>query len=145
MWLHRPWMPAVLLLALIRAVLASAGLGGAILRGVDASAALATFGLGVMLVTIALLATRKGRWSGREIPAEHPLRLAVSALYPSSLGLTGLTVLSLVLEPKLAALMAGLLAGLAVFSVAIAAQIAWAHRRGWRLRLTAAAARRSRR
>jgi hypothetical protein len=118
-------MHVVLLLALIRLVLAFAGLGGAILRGVDTSVALATFGLGVMLLTIFVLATRQGRWSGRDIRAENPLRVAVSALYPSSLGLAALTVFSVVLAPQLAALMAGLLAGLALFAAAIAAQIAW--------------------
>jgi hypothetical protein len=121
-------MLAALLLALIRFALAAVGLAGAILRGVDATVALATFGFGVMILAIAVVATRRRRWSGRDIRGENPLRVAISALYPSSLGLAALIVFSLVLDPQLAALMAGLLAGLALVAVAVAAQIAWARR-----------------
>ena len=119
---------AVLLLALIRLALALAGLAGALLAGVEPKVALATFGFGIALLAFTLITTRQGMWSGREIHVENPLRAAVSALYPSSLGLAVLTVFSLALKPQLAALTAGLLAGLALAAGAVAAQIAWARR-----------------
>jgi hypothetical protein len=121
-------MVAVLLLALIRLALALAGLAGAILRGVDVNVALATFGVGIAILVFSVITTRQGMWSGRDVRVDNPLRVAISALYPSSLGLAVLTVFSLVLKPQLAALTAGLLAGLALAAAAVAAQIAWARR-----------------
>ena len=119
-------MTVALLLALIRSTLALAGLAGALLRGVDATVALATFGLGIAILAFSVITTRQGMWSGRDVRVENPLRVAIWALYPSSLGLAVLTVFSLVLKPQLAALIAGLLAGLALGAAATAAQIAWA-------------------
>jgi hypothetical protein len=121
-------MVAVLLLALIRLVLALAGLAAALLRGVDTKVALATFALGIAILAFSLITTRQRMWTGRDVRVDHPLHVAVAALYPSSLGLAVLTVFSLVLKPQLAALTAGLLAGLALAAAAVAAQIAWARR-----------------
>jgi hypothetical protein len=125
---HDRQMVAVLLLALIRFALALAGLAGAILRGVAVNVALATFGVGIAILAFSVITTRQGMWSGRDVRVDNPLRVAISALYPSSLGLAVLTVFSLVLKPQLAALTAGLLAGLALAAAAVAAQIAWARR-----------------
>ena len=121
-------MVAVLLLVLIRFVLAFAGLAGALLRGVGVMVALATFVLGAAILVFSVITTRQGMWSGRDVRVENPLHAAISALYPSSLGLAVLTVFSLVLKPQLAALTAGLLAGLALGAAATAAQIAWGRR-----------------
>jgi hypothetical protein len=125
---HDPRMLPVLLLALIRLAFAIAGLVGALLRGVDAMVALATFGFGIVILLFSVITTRQGMWSGRDVRVQNPLRVAISALYPSSLGLAWLTVFSLVLKPQLAALTSGLLAGLALGAAATAAQIAWARR-----------------
>jgi hypothetical protein len=123
-------MTVALLLAVIRLALAVVGLLGVIARGVDATVAVVTFGFGVVLLLFSVITTRQGMWSGRDVQVEKPLRVAVSALYPSSLGLAVLTALALVLKPQLAALTAGVLAGLALCAAAVAAQIAWA--RGFR-------------
>ena len=48
----------------------------------------------------------QGRWHG-----------LAEAAYPSTIGLTALTAIALVLQPPLAAFLAGILAGLAVMSV----------------------------
>jgi len=121
-------MTVVLLLALLRFTLALAGLLAAILRGVDGLVALVTFAVGVAILAFSVITTRQGMWSGRDVHFDRPLRVAVSALYPSSVALAVLTAVALVLEPQLAALMAGMLAGLACGAAAVAAQIAWARR-----------------
>jgi hypothetical protein len=122
-------MTVALLLALIRIALAVAGFLGVIGRGVDAKVAGATFGFGVVILLLTVITTRQGMWSGRDVRVDDPLRVAVSALYPSSLGLAVLTALALVLKPQLAALTAGMLAGLGLGAAAVAAQIAWARNR----------------
>ena len=121
-------MTVALLLALIRFTLALAGLLTAILRGVDGLVALVTFAVGVAVLAFSVITTRQGMWSGRDVRVERPLRVAVSALYPSSLGLAVLTALALVVKPQLAVFTAGMLAGLAFGAAAVAAQIAWARR-----------------
>jgi hypothetical protein len=121
-------MTAALLLAGIRITVALAGLLAAIARGVDPLAALATFGVGALILAFSIGNRRLGTSSGRNVPAESPLRAAVAVLYPSSLGLTVLMVPALVLKPPLAALLAGLLAGLGLAAAVGAAQIAWARR-----------------
>jgi hypothetical protein len=119
-------LTVALLLAVIRLALAVIGLLGAIARGIDAAVADITFGFGVVLLLFSVITTRQGMWSGRDVKVENPMRVAVSALYPSSLGLAVLTALALVLKPQLAALTAGMLAGLGLGAAAVAAQIAWA-------------------
>jgi hypothetical protein len=122
-------MKVALLLALIRLALAVAGVLGVIARGVDAKVAGATFGFGALLLLFAVITTRQGMWSGRDVQVANPLRVAVSALYPSSLALAVLTAMALVLKPQLAALTAGMLAGLGLAAAAVAAQITWARGR----------------
>jgi len=58
----------------------------------------------------------------------RPFRVALAATYPSTIGLAALTIFALILKPQLAALTAGLLAGLALAAASIAAQIAWTRR-----------------
>jgi hypothetical protein len=118
----------VLWLTLIRLALAVVGLLAAILRGVDGLVALVTFAVGALILGFSVIMTRQGMWSGRDLRVANPVRTALWALYPSSLGLAVLTAISVVLRPQLAALTAGMLAGLAFVSASIAAQIAWARR-----------------
>ena len=118
----------MLWLVFIRLALALVGLLGAIMRGVDGLVALVTFVFGAVILAFSVIMTRQGMWSGRDIRVAQPFRAAVWALYPSSLGLAVLTAMALVLKPQLAALTAGMLAGLAFVAASIAAQIAWARR-----------------
>jgi hypothetical protein len=121
-------MTLVLWLAFIRLTLALVGLLAAILRGVDGLVALVTFAVGAMILAFSVIMTRQGMWSGRDVRVAQPFRAALWALYPSSLGLAVLTAISVVLRPQLAALTAGMLAGLAFVAASIAAQIAWSRR-----------------
>jgi hypothetical protein len=121
-------MQVALLLALIRLGLALAGVGASILRGVGAPVAFVTFGVGLALLAFSVISTRQGMWSGQDVRVEQPLRVALSALYPSSIALAVLTAIALVLKPQLAALTAGMLAGLGCGAAAVTAQIAWARR-----------------
>lgn len=121
-------MTLVLWLAFIRLTLGLVGLLAAILRGVDGLVALITFAVGIMILGFSVIMTRQGMWSGRDLRVANPVRTALWALYPSSLGLAVLTAIALVLRPQLAALTAGMLAGLAFVAASIAAQIAWARR-----------------
>jgi hypothetical protein len=117
-----------LLLAAIRLVLAAAGLGAAIARGVRPAVAGATFVFGIAALAFGIITSRQGRWSGRDVHTPHPWRAALAATYPSTRLLTFLTIVSLILKPQLAALTAGLLAGLAFVAAAAAASIAWSRR-----------------
>ena len=121
-------METALLLAGIRLGLAVSGLGAAIAFGVHAAVAAASFAGGIVLLGFTLITTRQGMWSGRDVRVERPWRAALSATYPSTIGLTVSTVLALGLKPQLAAFLAGLLAGLGFAAAAVAAQIAWARR-----------------
>ena len=122
------FVEAALLLAAIRLTLGLAGLIAALLLGVGAAVAAMTFALGIVLLGFAVIPTRQGMWSGRDVRIDRPLRAALAATYPSTIGLTALTAFALVLKPQLAALTAGLLAGLALLAAATGAQIAWARR-----------------
>ena len=62
------------------------------------------------------------------------MALAAGATYPSTIGLTGLTGIALAVNPRLAALLAGILAGLGLGALVFAAQLAaWERERHARL------------
>jgi len=122
------FVEAALLLAGIRLALGVSGLIAALLLGVGAAVAAMTFALGIVLLGFTVISTRQGMWSGRDIRVDRPLRAALAATYPSTIGLTALTAFALVLKPQLAALTAGLLAGLALLAATTGAQIAWTRR-----------------
>jgi hypothetical protein len=119
---------AAVYLAAIRIVLASAALLLAIARGVDATVAIATAGFGAVICGFAIVSMRtKPRRQGAA-PSDTPWRVALRATYPSTIGLTALSIISLVVRPQLAALCAGLLATLALAALAFAAQVEWTRR-----------------
>ena len=71
-----------------------------------------------------------------DLPAKlEPRRLSLArAAYPSTIGLILLIAMSLVLQPALAALLAGILAGLGGAALGFAAQLAaWERQRGARV------------
>jgi hypothetical protein len=119
---------AAVLLAAIRLVLGLAALLLAIARGVDATVALATAGFGAVLCGFAIVSMRPRPQRRAPDPSEPAWRIALRATYPSTIFLTGLSILSLVIRPQLAALCAGLLAALAFAALAFAAQVEWTRR-----------------
>jgi hypothetical protein len=121
---------AVLLLATIRLSIALAGVLLAVGRGVRPAVALLTAVVGALVFGFSVISTRQGRPRRGPTPTESPWRLALRATYPSTIALTVLTAISLVLKPQLAALTAGLLAGLGLATVAAAAQLEWWRRFG---------------
>jgi hypothetical protein len=133
-----------LLIAPVRLVLALVGLALARVRGVEAGAAAGIFGLGAGLVLFAVLASARRRraWARladaaaapADAPVERRRRTLLAATYPSTLGLTGLTAIALVADSRLAAFLAGVLAGLGLAALGFAAQVAaWERARHVRL------------
>ena len=116
-----------LLIAALRGVLAVAGIGAAIARGVHAGPALglAAFGAAIVLLSIyggGRPARSAARFADPE-PAPSGARMQArwrglaEAAYPSTIGLAVLTAISLWPQPPLAAFLAGILAGLAAMSL----------------------------
>jgi hypothetical protein len=113
----------VLMLALLRLALATCGVLLAIARGVDGMVTLLTAVFGAVVCGFAIVSTRQEMWRpGATGPSGPAWRFALRAAYPSTIALAALTALSLVLKPQLAALTAGLLAGLGFAALATAAQ-----------------------
>ena len=118
----------------VRLGLAGAGLGLARLRGVDAGVATGIFALGAGLLLFAMLASARHRRAWTRIGEAQPAppaatvepwwRSLLAATYPSTIGLTGLTGIALAVNPRLAALLAGILAGLGLGALVFAAQLA---------------------
>jgi len=128
-----------LLIAALRGALGVAGVGAAMARGVHGGPALglALFGAAVVLLSIyggdrrhrsALKfgdpepapddASRKDWWRG-----------LAEAAYPSTIGLTALTLIALWPQPPLAAFLAGILLGLAIMSLVGSARLTALERR----------------
>jgi hypothetical protein len=113
----------------LRLALSAAGVAGAIVRGVRPSVAFVTYVFGAVVCGFAVISTRQGMARASSRPrTEAAWRLALRATYPSTIGLTVLTVLSLAIKPQVGALTAGLLAGLAFATLAAAAQVEWSRR-----------------
>jgi hypothetical protein len=113
-------------------------------RGVEAGVAGGIFALGAGLLLFAVLASSRRRRAWARIAGaeaapvdasvESPWRSLLAATYPSTIGLTILTVVALVADPRLAALLAGILAGLGLAALVFAAQLAaWERERHGRL------------
>jgi hypothetical protein len=133
-----------LLIAGVRLALAAAGFALARARGVDPgpSAALFAFGCGLLLIALPASLTRRSprpRVAGAEpLPRERDVmshRRALSfAMYPSTIGLTAVMAISLAVKPSLAAVLAGILAGLGLAALYSAGQLAlWEHELSGRL------------
>jgi hypothetical protein len=137
-----------LLIVPVRLGLALAGLLGARLLGVDPGESLALFGLGAGLFFITMLAKSRPRsrfWQyvgeaktfepGTHVEA-WPRTLARAA-YPSTIGVSVLTAIALPIDARLAAVMAGLLGGMALGGLMFGVELA-AWERSQSVRLFAA-------
>jgi hypothetical protein len=131
-----------LLAAPVRIALALAGLLAAAAVGLDERAGLLAFAAGAFGAAFILLADRRFALLGvRDIlPAppetthEPTLRTGVAALFPSTVGTAALTALALAFDTTVAALLAGILLGMAIAGLLGAAQIAaWEREREGRL------------
>ncbi|HEY7017814.1 MAG TPA: hypothetical protein VH297_05045 [Gaiellaceae bacterium] len=125
--------PQALLIAAVRLVLGVAGLVASIAFGVEPGAALGIFVFGVLILLLAVYGGGRRHRTALKFadpdPAPADARIEsrsrglARAMYPSTIGLTVLTAVSLWPQPGLAALLAGLLAGLAVMSLIGAARL----------------------
>ncbi len=116
-----------LLIAGLRLALALAGAVAAAARGVDRGAVLALLAVGVFALLLAVYGGDRRRRSELKFSEPQPVppdaafvgkaRTLAHAAYPSTLGLTVLIAVALWPQPALAALLAGLLAGLAAMSL----------------------------
>jgi hypothetical protein len=111
----------LLTVAPLRAVLGSACLVGARALGSGSTPALLAFATGAVGFVIAILADPRRRMPAREplpLPKDasfdSPVRAAVSALFPSTFGLTVLAALAAIKEPTLTAFLGGGIAGLGI-------------------------------
>jgi len=132
-----------LLIAALRLALAAAGTVAAVARGVDGGPALGLVAFGAGLVLFSVYAGGRPQRAARRFGDAQPvpddfrvesrLRALVAATYPSTIGLTVLTVIALWPQPPLAAFLAGILAGLGVMAlVGLARLSAWERGRGSR-------------
>jgi hypothetical protein len=133
-----------LLIGALRLVIAVAALVLARLRGLEPgpTAGLFALGCGLLLVALPASVTRRrgqqGRAEAQPLPpgvAPLPHRRALAlAMYPSTIGLSAVTAVALVLSPALAAVLAGILAGLGLAALYSAGQLAlWERELGGRL------------
>jgi hypothetical protein len=112
-------------LAAVRGAAGLACLAAAVAVGADGRPALAAFALGAAGAAALLVSDRRSRLLGspriEPLPADAgaaPFRHAVAvALWPSTIGVAVFAVASLAADTVLAALLAGILAGMAVASV----------------------------
>jgi hypothetical protein len=133
-----------LLIAALRLAVAAAGVLAAVARGVEATpaAGLVAFGAGLVLFSV-YAGGRPQRASLRfadpepapdDARVESRVRALARATYPSTIGLTALTLIALWPQPPLAAFLAGILAGLGVMALVGAARLtAWERARRTRL------------
>jgi len=134
-----------LLIGALRLAIAVAALALARLRGLEPGSTAGLFALGCGLLLVALPASVTRRRPERRRPAEaQPLppgmtplphrRALALAMYPSTIGLSAVTAVALVLSPPLAAVLAGILAGIGLAALYSAGQLAlWEHELGGRL------------
>jgi hypothetical protein len=133
-----------LLIAGLRLALAAVGLGAAIAAGARPSAGAGLFVIGAVLLLVAVLGGRRRRLVWLRLAEAEPLdtsatleprvRILLRATYPSTIGLTVLIALSLWPQPSLAALLAGILAGIGAAALEFGLQLgAWERRRGAQL------------
>jgi hypothetical protein len=122
----------------LRFVLAAGTLLAAIAAGAASDSARVAFGLGLVGGAGLVLGDPRRRMLRRKIvfrPApdefdlEEPWRSSLRALYPSSLGLTLLSLVALAWDPVLSAVLAGVIAGLGVAGLISAVDVALQERR----------------
>ncbi|HSC49992.1 MAG TPA: hypothetical protein VLD16_06985 [Gaiellaceae bacterium] len=123
-----------LLIAGLRLVLALAGVVAAVAFGVDRGAALGLLAVGAFALLLAVYGGDRRRRSALKFAEPQPVpadarfagkaRTLAHVAYPSTIGLTALIAVALWPQPGLAALLAGLLAGLAAMSLVGLARLA---------------------
>jgi len=126
-----------LVLSTIRMGLAAVAFAGAIGAGADPAAAAVGLALGAAICVLALVTDRRwlllGKPSAEPLPADvrrAPLARAVAdGMLPSTVGVTVLAAASLVFEPILTAILAGILAGMGIVSLVSAAELVLWERR----------------
>ena len=125
-------------LACVRLGLGAIGFAAALLAGAESRAGAVALGLGLGGSLVALVSSQ--RWALVERPevtplpadAEHSGALLPAlgrALMPSTAGVTGLLAISLAFEPVLAALLAGVLAGMGALALAVCVDVVLRERR----------------
>lgn len=133
-----------LLIAALRLALALAGAVAAAARGVDRGTVLALLAVGAFAVLLAVYGGDRRRRSALKFADPEPVpagarvvgraRSLAHAAYPSTIGLTALVAIALWPQPALAALLAGILGGLAAMSLAGLARLqGWERERGTRI------------
>ncbi len=133
-----------LLIQPVRLVLGLLGLAAARALGVSAQASIWLFGLGAVLFGLGMLTTRRrGAFferagSATEIDGarvvESRLRTLARSAYPSTLAVSVLTAIALPINASLAALLAGILGGMAVVGGIFGYELVqWEQRRRVRL------------
>jgi hypothetical protein len=132
------------LIATLRLAIAAAALALARVRGLDPGPAAALFALGAGLLLVALPASVSRRPGRRGPAAAEPLppgavplphrRALALAMYPSTIGLSAVTAISLAVSPPLSAVLAGILAGIGLAALYSAGQLTlWERELGGRL------------
>jgi len=145
--------PQALLIAGVRLALAAAGLAASIAFGLARGPAAGLFACGALVLLLAVYGGDRRRRSALRfeqlgpVPAGallEPRRRALArASYPSTIGLTVLMAVALWPQPGLAALLAGVLAGLGGMSIAGALRLgAWERERNARILIEAGRAER---
>jgi hypothetical protein len=133
-----------LLIAAVRLALGVAGVGASIARGVHGGPAIGLFVVGAAFLLLAVYGGDRRQRSALKFKNPDPAppearvegwaRSLALAAYPSTIGLTALTGFALWRQPGLAALLAGILGGLAVMSLIGVARLAsWERERGVRI------------
>jgi hypothetical protein len=124
-----PALAGQLLVAAVRLVLGALGLFAALLRGLDGGPALVAFAFGALGFAVVLLSAERYFLRVEEpgpVPANADvLSLAETlkaAVWPSTVGVAALLVAAVAANPTLAALLAGVLAGMGVAALISAAQ-----------------------
>jgi hypothetical protein len=132
-----------LLIAGLRLALALAGTAAAVARGVEGGAAFGLVAVGAFALLLAVYGGDRRRRSALKFAEPKPVpadarfasraRTLGHAAYPSTIGLAVLVVVALLLQPALAALLSGLLLGLALMSLIGVARLAsWEAAQGTR-------------
>ena len=126
------------MIAPIRLVLAATGLAAAVAAGSRSAGALLATGGAAIATLLFVIADPRARFFGiPDVPPEAPAdasedglgRLALSAAFPSTVGVALLLAATLAVEPTLSAVMAGILAGLGVAALAAAFELRSVERR----------------
>jgi hypothetical protein len=130
-----PALAGQLLVAPVRLLLGAVGLVGALLRGLDDGPALVAFALGALGFAVVLLSAERYFLQVEEpdpMPAgatvQSPRDTLRAAVWPSTVGVTGLLAVALAANPTLAALLAGVVAGMGLAALFSAAQTAMSER-----------------